>query len=67
MGMGLDKTWYTPADAESKYGVPREAILKWVEDGIVRSEGTGEGLLVNIDDMELKIGELVERYLRSKK
>jgi hypothetical protein len=47
-------------EAESKYGIKKTLILKWVEDGIVRSEGQrGKVINVNVDDLERKLEELV--------
>ncbi len=60
--MSLAKTWFTPEEAESKFGVPRNVILKWVEDGLVRSEQKGGKVLtVNGDDLELKVEEYVNK------
>jgi hypothetical protein len=60
--MSLAKTWYSPEEAESKFGVPRSIILKWVEDGLVRSEQKGGKVLaVNGDDLELKVEEYVKK------
>ena len=57
--MSYVKTWYTLEEAESKFGLSREQILEWVEEGLVRSEQDGKKVvLVNGDDLELKIGEL---------
>ena len=57
--MSYVKTWYTLEEAESKFGLTREQILEWVEEGLVRSEQEGKKVvLVNGDDLELKIGEL---------
>jgi predicted site-specific integrase-resolvase len=55
------KTWYTLAEAESKFGVTTELILKWVDDGLVRCE-TEKGTVarINADDLELKIAERSE-------
>jgi hypothetical protein len=56
--MSLTKTWYTLDEAEAKFGVERKCILRWVEEGIVRSEGVYPQVdRVNSDDLELKINE----------
>ena len=56
--MSFVKTWYTPEEAESKYGVARALILDWVEEGVVRCETEGEVVVrINADDLELKIEE----------
>jgi hypothetical protein len=60
--MSLAKTWYTVAEAESKFGVPKNLILKWVEDGLVRCEqDDGKVVSVNGDDLELKVEEYVKK------
>ncbi len=60
--MSISKTWYTPDEAESKFGVPKSRILQWVEDGLVRCEQCGTKVVaVNGDDMELKIEELIKK------
>ena len=57
--MSYVKTWYTLEEAESKFGVRRTLILKWVEEGTVRSEEKEKKVVrVNGDDIELKIREL---------
>ncbi len=54
--MALHKTWYSVEDAASKFGVPQEKILGWIEQGIVRSEREGDTVsLVNIDDLKIEI------------
>jgi len=56
--MSLAKTWYSVADAESKFGVPKALILKWVDEGLVRCEQEdGTVVSVNGDDLELKVDE----------
>ena len=56
--MPFEKTWYTPEEAESKYGVDCSLILKWVEEGVVRSEMEGDRVVrINADDLELKVEE----------
>ncbi len=60
--MTLVKSWSTPEEAESKYGVSKKEILKWVEDGVVRCEHRdGKVIRINVDDLELKIREIVKR------
>lgn len=57
--MALGATWYTLADAESKYGLKESDVLKWIEEGLVRSETSDDNVLrVNIDDLKLKVKEI---------
>ena len=59
--MSFIKTWYTPEDAESKFGVAKSLILEWVAEGVVRCEMEGETVArINADDLELKIAERSE-------
>lgn len=57
--MSLVKTWYTPEEAEAKFGVRKDQILEWVEEGLVRSERDGEVMRVNIDDVQLQSDVLI--------
>jgi excisionase family DNA binding protein len=60
--MSLGITWYTVEEAASKYSLDKSLILKWVDEGIVRSEQAGEeSLRVNMDDLELKLQEMTGR------
>ncbi len=60
--MSLIKTWYTLAEAESKYGVPESRILEWVDEGLVRCEEEGHKVArVNGDDVELLVAQGAER------
>lgn len=57
--MSLGITWYTLAEAECKFGLKQEEILKWVEEGLVRTEMIDHKVVrINVDDLELKIQEL---------
>lgn len=59
--MSLGITWYTLAEAEGKFGLKQTEILKWIEEGLVRTEkGDHKEVLVNIDDLELKVQELTQ-------
>jgi len=57
--MSLIKTWHTLPEAESKFGVPSSTIMRWVEDGLVRTEEAEGVFRVNGDDLSLKIEEIV--------
>ncbi|HKK01675.1 MAG TPA: MerR family transcriptional regulator [Desulfuromonadales bacterium] len=58
--MSLVKTWYTPEEAEGKFGVKKERILEWVEEGLVRCEREGGQVArINIDDLRLQVGEML--------
>ena len=60
--MSIAKTWYTPEEAESKFGVPKARILQWVDEGLVRCEQRDARVVaVNGDDVELKIKELIKK------
>lgn len=57
--MTWDKTWYTLEEAVSKFGLERDQILAWVEEGLVRAEEEGKKVVrVNSDDLALKVEEL---------
>jgi hypothetical protein len=59
--MSLGENWQSLDAAVQKYGVEKSSLLSWLEEGILRSEVDAEGtLLVNIDDLELKIHELTK-------
>ena len=56
--MSLGITWYTLAEAEGKSGLKQEEIVKWIDDGLIRVEkGENSEVLINIDDLNLKIEE----------
>lgn len=59
--MSLIRTWYSPAEAESMFGVRQTQIANWVEEGLVRYEKEGEVVVrVNIDDIKLQVERLSE-------
>lgn len=59
--MSLAKTWFSVEEAESKFGVSKNLILKWVEEGLVRCEqDDGKVTFVNGDDLALKVEEHVK-------
>jgi hypothetical protein len=52
-------TWYTLKEAEHNCGLKQAGMLKWVEEGLVRGEKDDyDVILVNIDDLKLKVQEL---------
>jgi hypothetical protein len=54
----LGESWCPLEEVESRFGVSRDLVLEWVNEGIVRSEEqNGIVIRVNIDDLELKIEE----------
>ncbi len=58
--MSLVKTWYTLAEAEAKFGLSEQTLLKWVDEGLVRSETEKKNVVrVNGDDVELKLREMM--------
>lgn len=60
--MSLGKTWFTPKEAASMFGIDEKLILEWVEEGLVRCERLdGEVVQVNLDDLKLE----VETFLKS--
>ncbi|MRR53265.1 MAG: MerR family transcriptional regulator [Deltaproteobacteria bacterium] len=59
--MSIAKTWFSVEDAESKFGVPKNLVLKWVEEGLIRCEQHGGKVTsVNGDDLALKLEEHVK-------
>ena len=57
--MSIGITWCTVEEASVKFGLKPEEILKWVEEGLVRSETADKMIVqVNLDDVELKVQEL---------
>ena len=59
--MSLVRTWYTPEEAESMFGVRQEQIAEWIDEGLVRYEKEGaEVARVNIDDLKLQIERISE-------
>ena len=61
--MAMIKTWYTPEEAEAKFGVKKAMILTWVEDGLVRCEREGVKVVwVNIDDVKLEAEAMVREH-----
>ncbi len=60
--MTLGKAWFTPQEAASMFGVEVSLILKWVDEGLVRSESTdGRVTHINIDDLKLEVEAFVKK------
>ena len=53
--MSLNRTWYTSEQAAEKYGISVSQISKWVERGLVRTEGNKGEELVNGNDIEQEL------------
>jgi hypothetical protein len=59
--MALVRTWYTPEEAESMFGVRQAQIAEWIDEGLVRYEKEGEAVArVNIDDLKLQVERVSE-------
>ncbi|NIQ95125.1 MAG: MerR family transcriptional regulator [Desulfuromonadales bacterium] len=57
--MSLGKTWFTIEKAVDKFGISKETLLEWVEEGLVRTEeGQENVVLVNADDILLQESNL---------
>lgn len=57
--MSLGITWYSLEDAASKYSLDKSLILKWIEEGLVRSDQDDmNGIMVHNDDIKLKVREM---------
>ena len=57
--MSIGITWCTVEEAAARFGLESAEILKWVEEGLVRSETADKMIVqVNLDDVELKVQEL---------
>jgi len=60
--MSIGKSWCTLEEAESRFGTKKATILKWIEEGLVRSEQSdGKVIQVNIDDLKLKTDEITRK------
>jgi predicted site-specific integrase-resolvase len=60
--MSLVKTWYTPEETVDMFGISNALLLKWVDEGLVRSEREhGKVARVNIDDVKLQVDVMVHR------
>ncbi|MHB1399477.1 MAG: MerR family transcriptional regulator [Trichloromonadaceae bacterium] len=59
--MALIKTWYEPAAAAEKFGLQESLIMSWVDDGLVRCEREGKVARVNIDDVRLRVEDMLQK------
>jgi len=53
--MSLTRSWYTVEQAAAKYGISAAQIGKWVDRGLVRTEKSGDEMLVNGNDLEQEL------------
>ncbi len=54
--MSLTKGWFTVDEAASKYGITSQQLMKWVEEGLVRTERDTVGMvLLNGYDIEQEL------------
>ena len=58
MVMPIGISWCTIEEATAKYSLKESLILKWVEEGVVRSEEVDHKIVrVNVADIELEVQE----------
>ncbi|MFO7982330.1 MAG: MerR family transcriptional regulator [Desulfuromonadales bacterium] len=56
--MSLGKTWFTIENAVDKFGISKETLLEWVEEGLVRTDKNEDNVIfVNADDILLQEGD----------
>jgi len=61
--MSIGITWYNIEEAAAKYSLEKSLILKWIQEGLVRSEESEhKTLLVNIDDIKLEVQARVQSF-----
>lgn len=61
--MTLGISWCTVEEASAKYSLDKSLILKWVNEGLIRTEEDGNKIvLLNLDDLELEVKERVELF-----
>ena len=46
------ESWLTPTDVGRRFGVSRQAVHKWLENGKLRAVKTRAGWLIDPDDVE---------------
>lgn len=58
--MFLGSTWISIENAASKYSLDKYSVLKWVREGVVRTDQSADqSVLINVDDLELMVQEKV--------
>lgn len=61
--MTLGTSWCSIEEASAKYSLDRSLILKWIGEGLIRTEEDGSKIiLLNLDDLELEVKERVELF-----
>lgn len=60
--MSLGKTWFTPKEVASMFGIDEKLILEWVEEGLVRCERLDDEVAqVNLDDLKLEVEAFLKK------
>jgi hypothetical protein len=58
--MSLGITWFTLEEAAVKYCLEESLILKWIEEGVIRTDQSDSRVVrINIDDLDLKVREII--------
>jgi len=56
--MFLGCTWISLEKAVAKYSLDQASILKWVREGVVRTDqAADQTVVINVDDIELMVQE----------
>ena len=56
--MFLGITWISIEEAAAKYSLDKSSILKWVREGVVRTDQfADQAVLINVDDLNLMVQE----------
>jgi hypothetical protein len=57
--MSLGITWFTLEEAAVKYCLEESMILKWIDEGLIRTEQSDTRVIqINVDDLDLKVREI---------